>query len=391
MSETGLLALRYPNRRLAARLLELWDEGLAALPISPALPQPEVTALLEELRPSCIEDESGTTRLGGGAPVDEGVALVVPTSGSTGKPKGVELSHRALEQSARAYASRLQIRPGERWLCCLPLSHIGGLGIVARSRLSGTHPVIHDRFDPAAIAEEPETTLISLVPTTLARLLDHGVDLSRYTAVLVGGGALPETLAVRARQAGYPVVSTYGLTETCGGCNFDGVPLDGVEMRTVDEQILIRGSTLMNGYRLRPGLTALALEGGWLHTSDRGEIGPDGQLTVLGRADDVIVTGGEKVSAAEIEAMLVGHPQVADAAVAGIPDERWGQAVAAVVVPRNSSGPSLAELKEFLSGQAAPFKAPKKILIVNEVPRTGSGKIQRGAVRDLLEGAKVIE
>ena len=389
MSDSRLIALRYPNRTMAARLSELWDDGFAALPLSPSLSGAEMRALLDALKPDLIEDESGATELSGGVPVADGVAVVIPTSGASGRPKGVELSHEALDWSARAYAERLGTEPGERWLNCLPLSHIGGLGILVRSRLGGTEPVIHDRFDPGAVAAEKETTLISLVPTTLVRLMDAGVDLSRYSAVLVGGAGLPAAIKDRARIAGIRLVHTYGLTETCGGCNFDGVPLEGAEFRVADELIQVRGPMLMTGYRRDPELTAEALQGGWLHTSDRGRIDSRGVLEVFGRADDLIVTGGEKVSAVEVENLLQTHPLVADAAVAGVDDYRWGQAVAALIVPRGTSVPTLRELKRFLSGRLAAFKAPKRILIVDEVPRTASGKVRRQAVRDLLESSEV--
>lgn len=388
MSDSRLIALRYPNRTMAARLIELWDCGFAALPLSPALADAEVQTLLDDLRPDQIEDESGTTELPGGVPVAKGVAVVIATSGASGKPKGVELSHDALEWSARAYTARLGARPGERWLSCLPLSHIGGLGILVRSRLAGVEPVIHDRFDPEAIAAEHQATLISLVPATLVRLMDAGVELARYSAVLLGGAGIPAATADRARSAGIRLVHTYGLTETCGGCNFDGVPLDGAEFRVVDEMIQVRGPMLMNGYRLNPELTSAALEGGWLKTADRGRIDSEGVLEVFGRADDLIVTGGEKVSAIEVENLLQTHPQVADAAVAGIDDYRWGQAVAALIVPQGSSVPTLRELKGFLSGKIAGFKAPKRILIVDEIPRTASGKVRRQAVRDMLEASE---
>lgn len=389
MSGSRLVALRYPNRRLAARVTELWDSGDAALPISPSLPDAEVRTMLQEMRPDRIEDESGETTLTGGVAVPENTALVMPTSGTSGRPKGAELTHSALDWSARAYARRLGVQPGERWLSCLPLSHIGGLNVVVRSRLAGTTPVIHDRFDPDAVAAEAGTTLISLVPTTLIRLMDAGADLSRYSAVLIGGAGLPAEVAGQARQAGIRLVHTYGLTETCGGCNFDGVALDGAEFRVVDGLIQIRGPMLMNGYRLRPDLTADVLQGGWLHTADRGRIGTDGVLQILGRADDVIVTGGEKVFAPEVENVLQTHPHVADAAVAGVDDYRWGQAVAALIVPRANSAPTLRELKRFLAPHLAEFKAPKRILIVDRIPRTASGKVRRQAVRDLLEASEV--
>lgn len=387
MSDTRLIALRYPNRRLAARLEQLWDDDQAVLPISPLLPEAEVRALLGRLRPHRIEDETGATDLPGGAGIGEDVALVVPTSGTSGRPKGVELTHAALRASARAYTSRLGIQPGERWLGCLPLSHIGGLGILARSREAGTTAVIHDRFDPADIAAESETTLISLVPTTLLRLLDAGVDLTRYRAVLVGGGALPATLARRAEDAGVRVVCTYGMTETCGGCNFDGIALDGVECTAVDDQILIRGPVLMQGYRLDPELTSLTLRGGWLHTRDRGRIGDDGALEVFGRIDDVIVSGGEKVPAAEVEELLLTHPLVTDAAVVGVEDAEWGELVAAAIVP-GSDTLDPADLKAHLLLKVAPHKVPKRFLIVDRIPRTETGKVRRAAVRELLKDSK---
>lgn len=389
MSDRRLIALRYPNQRLAARLIELWDEGFAVLPLSPGASDSEVGAMLAELKPDAIEDESGLTRLAGGLPVDGEVALVVATSGSSGRPKGVELTSSALDWSARACVAQLGVGGEERWLSVLPISHIAGLGILVRSRLSGNMPVIHDRFDPQAIAGEQEATLISLVPTTLLGLLDAGVDLARYSVVLVGGSRLSDALAGRAEAAGIRVVQTYGLTETCGGCNFDGVPLKGAEFRVEDERILIRGPMLMRGYRLRPELTAEALDQhGWLNTADRGRIGQNGALEVLGRLDEMILTGGENVSSEEVETHLLAHPGVADVAVAGVADYRWGHAVAALVVPRDQAAPTLRELKAFLVGRLAGYKAPKRILIVSEIPRTASGKIRRQAVKDLLEASE---
>lgn len=386
MSDTPLLALRYPNRRMADRLAEVWDAGAAALPVNPALPETEVRALLDRLRPASIEDENGTTELPGAAPVKEGVALVVPTSGSSGEPKGVELSHSALEASARAYAARLGTSGGERWLCCLPLSHIGGLGILVRSRLAGTAPVVLDRFDAEAVSAERDATLISLVPTTLIRLLDAGADLSRWSVVLIGGAGLAPGQRQRALDSGVRLVQTYGMTETCGGCNFDGLPLDGVDMKVLDEQIFVRGPVLMDGYRLQPELTGRALKDGWFATADRGRIGPEGRLEVLGRVDDVIVTGGEKVDPEEVEAVLRTHPGIADAAVAGVPDPEWGQAVAALVVPAgNGPVPGPAEVRSFLAVSLAPFKAPKRVVAAERIPRTASGKVRRPAVRQLLE------
>jgi O-succinylbenzoic acid--CoA ligase len=379
-----LIALRYPNRRLAERLRQLWHEGFAVLPLSPSLPGGRLEQLLQQLKPSGIEDEQGYTRLDDGMPVDDEVGLVVTTSGTSGAPKGVELSHRALTWSAEAANRELGVAGEDRWLVCLPLTHIAGIGILVRSAAAGTVPVVHDGFDVEAVAAEKQTTLISLVPTTLKRLLDAGVELSSYRAVLVGGGPVPAPLIKRAHDAGVPAIRTYGMTETCGGCNYDGSPLEGVEMRVEEEQILIRGPMLMERYRLQPGLTEEVLAGGWFHTSDRGWIAPSGKLEVLGRMDDVIVTGGEKVSAGEVENLLKQHQHVSDAAVVGLDDPEWGQIVAAAVVP-SGARPGLEELRTWIRGLAADHMAPKRLVLVDDLPRSEAGKLRRTALRELFE------
>jgi o-succinylbenzoate---CoA ligase len=378
-----LIALRYPNRRLADRLQRLWGEEFAALPLSPSLHGARLEQLLQQLKPSGIEDEHGFTRLDDGIPVEGEVALVVTTSGTSGAPKGVELSHRALRWSAEAVNRRLGATGDDRWLVCLPVAHIAGIGILVRSLVGGTVPIVHDGFDVEAIAAEQQTTLISLVPTTLKRLLDAGVDLSSYRAVLVGGGPIPARLMKRAHDAGVPAIRTYGMTETCGGCNYGGFPLQGAEMRVDQEQILIRGPMLMERYRLQPDLTKEALSGGWFHTSDLGRIDPSGRLEVLGRLDDVIVTGGEKVSASEVESLLKQHDRVADAAVVGLDDAEWGQAVAAVIVAKGSP-PTPDELRAWVRTQASAAMAPKRLIFVEDLPRSDAGKLQRSALAELF-------
>jgi o-succinylbenzoate---CoA ligase len=383
MNETELVALRYPNRRFAERLAQLWDEGAAVLPISPALPDPQVQALLRRFRPARIEDASGQTRLPDGIPVTSGIALVVPTSGSSGRPKGVELSHEALRWSAGAVNRQLGV-DAERWLVCLPLTHIAGIGILVRSAAAGSVPVIHEGFDLDAVAGEKEASLISLVPTTLQRLIDAGADLSRYRAVLVGGGPVPMPLIHRAHDLGIPAIRTYGMTETCGGCIYDGFPFEGVEVKVEEEQILLKGPMTMDRYRLQPELTEQVLQEGWLRSSDRGAIDPSGKLEVFGRFDDVIVTGGEKVSATEVEGFLHQHPLVADAAVVGLDDPEWGQIVAALVVPISAKTPSAEELLTFLGALIPSYARPKRIEIGESLPRTATGKILRGEVRRRL-------
>ena len=384
MTEIELVALRYPNRRLAERLMQLWDEGAAVLPISPELPEPQVKSLLSHFRSSRIEDASGQTRLADGVPVASGIALVIPTSGSSGRPKGVELSHEALRWSAEAVNRQLGTGSDDRWLACLPLTHIAGIGILVRSAVAESVPVIHDGFDVDAVAGEMEASLISLVPTTLQRLMDAGADLSGYKAVLVGGGPVPMPLIHRAHELGINAIRTYGMTETAGGCIYDGFPFEGVEVKIEEEQILLKGPMTMDRYRMQPGLTAQALRDGWFRTSDRGSIDGSGRLEVFGRIDDVIITGGEKVSALEVEELLKQHDMVADAAVVGLEDTRWGQIVAAVIVPSSREIPSAGELRTFLGLSIPNYALPKRIEVVEALPRTPTGKIQREEVRRLL-------
>jgi O-succinylbenzoic acid--CoA ligase len=194
-----------------------------------------------------------------------------------------------------------------------------------RARANDLPLVVHERFDVHRFAAERRPTLVSLVPTQLVRLLDAGADLSRYRAILLGGGAAPAGLLDRAAATGARVVTTYGMSETCGGCVYDGRPLDGVDVRTDAEgRIHLRGAVVMREYRLSPGLTAEALVDGWLRTADVGEW--DGErLTVHGRLDDVVVTGGEKVHAGQVAALLATHPAVRDVVVVGVPDAEWGE------------------------------------------------------------------
>ncbi|HWB72534.1 MAG TPA: AMP-binding protein, partial [Egibacteraceae bacterium] len=367
-----------------------WDDGDAAAPLPADLPEPELARVLAALRPHMLVDERGTTALSEPEPVPAEVVLVVATSGSTGAPKGVQLSAATLEASARAGLSRIQARPGERWLCCLPLHHIGGLQVLVRSRLLGSAPAVHARFDPAAVARESGVTLTALVPTMLGRLLDAGVELSAFRRILVGGGPLPAGLLARAEAAGAHVVQTYGTTETAGGCVYDGLPLDGVDVSLGDGgRIRVKGPVLFSGYRRRPELTAAALRDGWLLTDDLGRWSPDGRLQVLGRCDDVIVTGGRKVAAAEVAGLLAEHPAVAEAAVVGRADPDWGERVVAVVVAAGEP-PTLEQLRRFVAQHAAAFKAPRELVVVGTLPRLASGKLDRRALRDLLPGGPAV-
>ncbi len=352
-----------------------WEAGDAVLPIHPDLPDAEADALVAALRPGFLVDASGIHPLPGGVPVAPGTALVVPTSGTTGRPKGVVLSHGNLAASALATATRLALGEEDRWLCCVPPSHIAGLMVLVRARCTGATAVLHPRFDPEAIAADTSTTIVSLVPTMLRRLLAAGVDLRRFRWILLGGGPVPAELVAAAVQAGGPVVATYGMTETCGGVVYDDRPLPGVRVGIGGAgAIELAGPMVSGGYRLNPPATFAAFGGGWFRTSDAGELDASGSLRVLGRLDDVIITGGHKVIPAEVEAALMAHPKVADAAVAARPDDEWGQAVTAVVVPAGGGSPTLAELRSFVAARLAPHKAPRFLVVVAELPRGPTGK-----------------
>ncbi|MGH2773385.1 MAG: class I adenylate-forming enzyme family protein [Actinomycetota bacterium] len=377
-----LVAVALSGQAFLEEFRRLWDSGDAVLPVDPSLAGPGRRALLERLRPSLLIDAAGETSLPG-KPVESGTAWVVATSGSSGVPKAAVLSRAAVEHSARAGMKRIGYRADERWLVCLPVHHIAGLMMLVRSELCGSQPVVHDRFDTEAVAAEKETSLIALVPTALQKLIDAGADLARYTAVRVGGAGLSDDLARRAAEAGIRLVNGYGMTETCGGCVYDGRPLDGVEVEIGEsEEVLIRGAVLMDGYRLDPFLTAEKLRGGWLHTGDRGAL-RDGRLEVLGRLDDLIISGGENIDAAEVEQILMQHPRIAQCAVIGLPDEKWGQVVAAAVVPHGSP-PDLGDLRDFVGARASRRIAPRRLAIVGVIPRTSTGKVLRSELAELF-------
>ena len=301
----------------------------------------------------------------------ESEPLVVATSGSTGEPKQVLLSAAALRASAAASLARLG-GPGQ-WLLALPVSAIGGLQVLVRSILAGTDPVLlteHPDLTTAAAAMDADRRYTALVPTQLGRLLEHGdADvIADFDAVLVGGAAADAELLRRARAAGVPVVTTYGMTETCGGCVYDGIPLDTVSVALdADGRIRIGGPVLFSGYFDRPHLTSQVLADGWLTTSDVGRLDHDGRLEVLGRADDVVVSGGVNVGTGAVRDRLLEHPAVRDAVVVGVADADWGARIVAYVVAEVPL-PPLAELRDFVAARLPRSWAPSEVVPVRALP-----------------------
>ncbi|MGI8427442.1 MAG: class I adenylate-forming enzyme family protein [Actinomycetota bacterium] len=384
--ESPLVALRLESGSAFAReLLTAWENGRAVLPMDPKLPQPAVKALLDLLKPSLLIDQAGQTALEGGVWVGSDVAVVMPTSGTTGgRPKAVELTHSALGAAAVASRLRLGHSADEQWMCCLPLTHIAGLMVLVRAREAGSLPVIHDRFEVEAVRTETRTTLLSLVPTALAKLFKAEVDLSHYSTVLLGGAPIPGDLLDESRRRDVRVVTSYGMTETAGGCVYDGIPLDGVEIELAREQILIRGPVLFSRYRLDEDLTAHSLKKSWFHTADRGKVDENGKLRVLGRMDDLIITGGENVSPTQVEEILEQHPAISEAAVTGLPSKTWGQKVAAAIVLNPGKQITLQEIRTHVSSKSKKTQAPKTLAIVKAIPKTKSGKIKRSALPALF-------
>jgi o-succinylbenzoate---CoA ligase len=315
-------------------------------------------------------------------PLEPGTDLVVVTSGSTGGGKGVLLSAAALRASATATLDRLG-GPGS-WLLALPVSAVGGLQVLVRSALAGREPAVLGHGEPlaAALARLPagDRRYTSLVPTQLRRYLaDEPEALAAFDAVLVGGAATDAGLLAEARAAGVRVRTTYGMSETAGGCVYDGVPLEGVHVR-VEQGVEIAGPVLAHGYRRDPAATAEAFSAGWFRTRDAGTLSADGVLTVTGRLDDVVISGGVNVAPAAVEAALREHPTVADAVVTGVPDPEWGQRVVAAVVPAPGATPDLAVLRPWVGERLGAAAAPRQLRVIDAVPTLHTGKPDRAAV-----------
>jgi len=302
----------------------------------------------------------------------DAVAAVMRTSGSTAAPKVVELTFGNWLWSALGSGVALGVDPRERWLSALPLNHVGGLSVVVRSAIYATTALVHEQWNTERVLRalrEEHVTIVSLVPTTLARALDAGLrEPPALRTVLLGGAPIPPALAERARAAGVPVTETYGLTEACSQVTTGGAPLFCTRVRIADDaEIIVSGPTVASG-------------GGELHTGDLGVFDGDGSLVVTGRKSDTIISGGENVAPAEVEAVLVEHPAVAEAAVHARPDDEWGEAVVATVVLRADASVTADELRAHAAERLAPSKVPKAIAFRDALPRTASGKLLRGGL-----------
>jgi O-succinylbenzoic acid--CoA ligase len=368
--------------------------GPAILPLDPALPAARLAELLAAFWPDAVITPQGTER--GCAPGQGGragpgtapdTAVVIATSGSTGAPKGVELTAAALRASAAASLARVGAGPGERWLCCLPGFHVAGLQVLVRCLLAGAEPLVTQRAGPAEIAAAARSggrVHVSLVPTQLRRLLDDAAPLERLGTILLGGAAPAAGLLEDAAAAGARVVTTYGMSETCGGCVYDGIPLDGVRARLTGAGLIqLAGPVLFSRYRPDGGGPG---EDGWFTTSDLGALDGRGRLRVRGRADEVINTGGEKVVPGEVEAVLGALAGVAEVVVIGMADREWGEVVTAVIVPADPGAPpDLADLRERVRAELGGAAAPRRMRLLDALPMLASGKPDRRRLRMSVE------
>ena len=382
----------------------LADRGPALLPV-PADDPARTRILVDSQRP--------------GEPIDERVALVVSTSGSTGTPKGAMLSAGALAASAAATDDVLG-GPG-RWLLALPAHHIAGLQVILRSLRSGYEPVVVDvtrGFDPEALPAAVDAcrsggagggaatsaagaagvaggaaarAYTSLVPGQLAKVLDEGspaavAALAALDAVLLGGAAAAPELLTRAADAGVRVVRTYGMSETAGGCVYDGAPLPGVRIEVDDDEgrVWLAGPQLAEGYRNAPDHPAFARVG-WFRTDDAGQVGPDGRLRILGRLDEALSVGGLTLLPQTVEDALRGHPAVVDVVVVGIPDARLGTRPVAALTLRAAA--TADELRRHVTGELGEHAAPARVAVLDALPQLPGGKVdRRGVAAGFVDG-----
>lgn len=372
MAELVMLDLP-PGPAFVEALQRVWEAGDAIFPLDPRLPAAEAANVISVAKPTAVIEADGQRRsLDSGHAVAAGDALMVATSGTTGHPKAVIHTHDGVRASALATNTALDVNPtSDVWLAVLPPAHIGGLAVITRSLISGVGLIAHERFDAALVpaAVEKGATLTALVTRAL-----NQVDTTLFRRIIIGGAAPPPD---RPKN----VLATWGMTETGSGCVYDGWPLDGVELRTTDDdEIAIRAPLLFRAYRTRDGEYDARDDDGWFLTGDLGRVEESGRLWVDGRRGDVINTGAEKVWPSRVEPLLATHPSVREVAVVGRPDPEWGHRVVAIIAVEGTTPPSLAELRDLVKSELPVWHAPKEIEIVQALPRTAIGKVRRGAL-----------
>jgi O-succinylbenzoic acid--CoA ligase len=406
------IELRAQLRDARARLLVHSGGAIAERARAAAPPEVRTVEVANPQRAfeRATEAERGTATLCEVRP--DSTLAVLFTSGTSGRPKAAELTHANFQWSALASAANIGADPHDRWLACMPLFHVGGLSILVRALLYGNAVVLHERFDAESVdraLDRDDISHVSLVATMLAHVLEARGPRpapAGLRCVLLGGGPAPTELIERALDLGFPIAPTYGLTEAASqvATRPPGiraavaaaglVPLIGNELRIVAEdgrdctdgdagELWLRGPTVMRGYRARPEETAAVLTDGWLHTGDVAIRADDGTLTILDRRSDLIVSGGENVYPAEVEATLLEHPSVVDAAVAAIADPEFGQRPAAWLVfqPDAQPLPSEGALRKFCRHRLAAYKVPVRFERLDALPRTASGKLRRGELK----------
>lgn len=364
----GLQALEGGAAALARGLIETALGGGTAFPLPPGLAPAQRERLLALATRAAWPD----------------LALIIATSGSTGEPKGVRLPWRAVAAASRMSAKALDLRAGDAWLACLPLHHVGGAMILYRCLRAGATTVVHDGFDAAAVLRgiaAHRVTHLSLVPPMLAQLLDAAASPPpSLRCVLVGGAALSDALLARARTAGWPVRTSWGMSETCATATVDGRPLPGVKVRLATTGTLeIASPARMAGY-----LGATEKAPAWIATSDLGAIGADGRVRILGRADDILVSAGVNVHPLEVEARLAVCPGVREAGVTGLADPVWGDVIACAY----EGEPDETALDAWCRAHLPGTRRPRRFLRVASLPRLASGKLDRRALPALWEAAR---